>query len=389
MSDTKKIYLSKVQLKAELDRCLNCKNQPCMHACPVNCNPQEFINHAKQGLYKDAVKTITRTNPMGQTCGLICPDKFCMKACTRSRIDFAINIPKVQATILENFRATNEDYSCLEANGKNIAIIGAGPAGIAAASIIAKAGYTVDIFEADSQIGGALNMIPEARLPHEVIEKDWKFISNTPLIKLHLNKKIDDIKNLLHKYDGIIVATGEPNTTVLNIEGEEFCLSHMEYLKYPERYITKGRVAVIGGGNVAADCAFTAAQNGAEQVEMFVRRRLSDMKISKTEYLELLSHQINVSTLCSPEKIEKTDDGLLLHTYRNHYSGGRIIPLPDSSVKLSGFALIIKAVGSYANNKTEDERIIYAGDCKTGGSTIVEAIASGQTAAKTLIEKLK
>ena len=82
-----------------------------MHACPVNCNPQEFINHAKQGAYGEAVKTITRTNPMGQTCGLICPDKFCMQACTRSRIDFAVNIPKVQATILENFRNDGEDYS--------------------------------------------------------------------------------------------------------------------------------------------------------------------------------------------------------------------------------------------------------------------------------------
>ena len=123
MSEAKKTYLSKIQLKAELDRCLNCKNQPCMHACPVNCNPQEFINHAKQGAYGEAVKTITRTNPMGQTCGLICPDKFCMQACTRSRIDFAVNIPKVQATILENFRNDGEDYSQTKPKGKNVAVI--------------------------------------------------------------------------------------------------------------------------------------------------------------------------------------------------------------------------------------------------------------------------
>lgn len=126
MSEAKKTYLSKIQLKAELDRCLNCKNQPCMHACPVNCNPQEFINHAKQGAYGEAVKTITRTNPMGQTCGLICPDKFCMQACTRSRIDFAVNIPKVQATILENFRNDGEDYSQTKPKGKNVTVIGAG-----------------------------------------------------------------------------------------------------------------------------------------------------------------------------------------------------------------------------------------------------------------------
>ena len=228
----------------------------------------------------------------------------------------------------------------------------------------------------------------DARLPHDVIEKDWKFISNTPLIRLHLNARVGDVRPLLMQYDGVIIATGEPNTAQLNIEGEELCLSHMEYLHHPERYATSGRVAVIGGGNVAADCAFTAAQNGAEQVEMFVRRRLSDMKISKTEYLELLYHQINISPLCSPEKIEKHDDGLLLQTHRNRYDNGKTEPLPDSSVRLPGFALIIKAVGSYADDKIEDERIIYAGDCKTGGSTIVEAIASGRTAAAMLAEKL-
>ena len=106
MSEAKKTYLSKIQLKAELDRCLNCKNQPCMHACPVNCNPQEFINHAKQGAYGEAVKTITRTNPMGQTCGLICPDKFCMQACTRSRIDFAVTFPKCRRQFWKTFAMT-------------------------------------------------------------------------------------------------------------------------------------------------------------------------------------------------------------------------------------------------------------------------------------------
>ena len=389
MSDNKKLYLNKIQFKAELDRCLNCKTQPCMHACPVNCNPQEFINHAKTGNFDAAVKTITRTNPMGQTCGLICPDKFCMQACTRSRVDFAINIPRVQATILENFRTTDEDYSQIEPKAKSIAVIGAGPAGIAAASVLAKGGYKTDIFEADGQIGGALNLIPDTRLPHEVIEKDWKFISDTPLISLHLNTRIKDIRELAVKYDGVIVATGEPNTARLNIGGEELCLSHMEYLHHPEKYITNGRVAVIGGGNVAADCAMTAARNGAAQVEMFVRRRLSDMKISKSEYLELLYNQINISPLSSPEKAEQREDGLLLQIHRNRYEDGKVTPLSDSSVRLPGFALIIKAVGSYADDKIEDEKIIYAGDCKTGGSTIVEALASGRTAAFVLIEKME
>ena len=389
MAQTKSLYLTKVQLKAELDRCLNCANKPCMNACPVNCSPQEFISHAKNGDFEQAVATITRNNPMGQTCGLICPDKFCMKACTRSRIDFAVNIPKVQATILENYRNPSAEVKAIRPNGRKVAVIGAGPAGLAAAAELGKQGYYVCLYEASDKIGGALNMIPDERLPYEVIAKDWSFIFNRDFITLYLTTKIGCPSDLFSQgFDGVIVATGEPNVTDLGIPGQEYAVSYMEYLHHPSKYETKGRVAVIGGGNVAADCAFTAAQNGAEQVEMFVRRRLSDMKISKTEYLELLYHQINISPLCSPEKIEKHDDGLLLQTHRNRYDNGKTEPLPDSSVRLPGFALIIKAVGSYADDKIEDERIIYAGDCKTGGSTIVEAIASGRTAAAMLAEKL-
>ena len=176
MAQTKSLYLTKVQLKAELDRCLNCANKPCMNACPVNCSPQEFISHAKNGDFEQAVATITRNNPMGQTCGLICPDKFCMKACTRSRIDFAVNIPKVQATILENYRNPSAEVKAIRPNGRKVAVIGAGPAGLAAAAELGKQGYYVCLYEASDKIGGALNMIPDERLPYEVIAKDWSFI---------------------------------------------------------------------------------------------------------------------------------------------------------------------------------------------------------------------
>ena len=264
MAQTKSLYLTKVQLKAELDRCLNCANKPCMNACPVNCSPQEFISHAKNGDFEQAVATITRNNPMGQTCGLICPDKFCMKACTRSRIDFAVNIPKVQATILENYRNPSAEAKAIRPNGRKVAVIGAGPAGLAAAAELGKQGYYVCLYEASDKIGGALNMIPDERLPYEVIAKDWSFIFNRDFITLYLTTKIGSPSDLFSQgFDGVIVATGEPNVTDLGIPGQEYAVSYMEYLHHPSKYETKGRVAVIGGGNVAADCAFTAAANGA------------------------------------------------------------------------------------------------------------------------------
>ena len=388
MAQTKSLYLTKVQLKAELDRCLNCANKPCMNACPVNCSPQEFISHAKNGDFEQAVATITRNNPMGQTCGLICPDKFCMKACTRSRIDFAVNIPKVQATILENYRNPSAEAKAIRPNGRKVAVIGAGPAGLAAAAELGKQGYYVCLYEASDKIGGALNMIPDERLPYEVIAKDWSFIFNRDFITLYLTTKIGSPSDLFSQgFDGVIVATGEPNVTDLGIPGQEYAVSYMEYLHHPSKYETKGRVAVIGGGNVAADCAFAAA-NGAAQVEMFVRRRLADMRISQLEYLELLKREIDIMSMSSPEKIEKTADGYSLYIRKNRLTDGHWQPLANSTVELPGFSLIVTAIGSRADPKVNDERIIYAGDCKHGGSTIVEALASGRDAARLMESRL-
>lgn len=389
MNKPKSLYLNKPQLKAELDRCLNCKNAPCMNACPVNCNPQEFINFAKQENYEESVKTIMRNNPLSHTCGLICPDKFCMAACTRTHIDFAINIPKVQATVLHNYR--QESYCNLpaELNGKKVAVIGAGPAGISAASELAAMGYIVTIFEASGQIGGALNMIPQTRLPHDVIENDWEYICHKNRVELHLNSPQAPEELMKKGYAGVIVATGEPHCTFLRIPGEELCVTFMDYLRQPQKYAATGRVAVIGGGNVAADCALTAHENSASSIELFIRRQLSDMKITRNEIFELMDKQIDFTTMTSPEKIEMKDGLLSLYTHKNHFVDGKLEPLPNSTIERPGFALVIKAVGSFAERFSDGEKIIYAGDCKHGGSTVVEAIASGREAAANLHETLE
>ena len=380
------LYLTKLQLQAELNRCLGCKAKPCMNACPVNCNPHDFIQFAKENDWQNAVGAIVLNNPMGQTCGLICPDKFCMKACTRRNVDFPINIPRVQATILNTWR--NEKTHVLKPlNGKRIAIIGAGPAGIAAAACLIPEGYYVEIFESRHEIGGALNMIPRERLPHEVIERDWSFIFEPDRILLHLNSRIENPAELLDKFDGVIVSTGEPNCVSLRIPGEELSVSYMDYLYEPEKYRTDGAVAVIGGGNVAVDCALTAQRMGSSSVEMFIRRRIADMRVSKAEYLELIDHKINLSGMTSPEKIEAHGELKTLWVRRNIFDGERWHGLENSSIPLPYFSLIIRAIGSRADEKTENcDRLIYAGDCKTGGSTIVEAIASGRTAAAELMK---
>lgn len=387
MGTNKNLYLNKIQLQAELDRCLSCKAQPCMKACPVGCNPQEFIALAKSGKTQEAVQSIMDKNILGETCGLVCPDQFCMKACTRRHIDFAINIPKVQATILQNYRQNKEAFTAVTDNGLKVAVVGAGPAGLSAAAELARAGCKVDLFEAENKIGGAVNLIPEERLPRDVIEKDWSYVFNPERVTLKLNTPVDNLSVLADSYDWVVVSTGEHNVMELKIPGGEYALSYIEYLKNPQKYQTAGRVAVIGGGNVAVDCALTAKAQGASGVEMFVRRRLADMRITEAEHLELLRCEIDISPLTSPVKIEQAGDKYVMTICKNKVAEGKACALDSTEIKLPSFDLIIKAVGSRADEKTEHEKIIYAGDCQTGGSTVVQAVASGRVAARKILEK--
>ena len=383
----KKLYLTSPQMKAEVDRCLQCPDKPCRKACPVSCSPQEFIAQAKKGDFEGAVQTICKNNPMGQTCGLVCPETFCMQACARKQVDYPIRIPRLQATILKKYRKAQKRPE-IDSIGRSVAIIGAGPAGLAAAEKLSSLGVEVTLFEKNTKIGGALNLIPCARLPFEVIEKDGKYILSSDLVKIFYGMKIASPQVLLCNFDAVIVATGETHCQSLNIEGEDFILPYMDYLQHPEQYVTSDKVAVIGGGRVAVDCALTARRQGAAEVDLFVRRKLSDMKISTAEHLDLLEYEIDVSTMTSPQKVQEKDGLLYLYTCHNMFVDGQLSPQDHSQIIRGGYRYIIKAIGGQVEKFAEDERIFYAGDCKSGGSTIVEALASGQMAAQKVYQFL-
>ncbi len=384
-----KLYLNKQQLDAELFKCLNCKTKPCMSACPVNCSPQEFIQKAKAGKYHEAVQSICKNNPMGHTCGLICPDAFCMKACLRGKIDHPINIPLVQATLISKYRLDMTDADKMPDNGKRIAIIGAGPAGMAAAWALIKLGYAVKLFEKSDKVGGALNLIPDYRLPYDVIEDDWKYIKRIGNAEIEFNTLIENPKELLSEgFVGVIMAIGEQEALTLGIEGEENIISYPTFLKNPSAFIGKQKVAIIGGGNVAADCAITAKNMGAKSVAMFVRRKIFDMRISMKEMDELLRKQIDIVPTTRICKVEKDNDVFRVYTCSTRAGDSGYEDIPNSLIERDKFDLVIKAIGSRAEKPVEHESIVYAGDCKIGGSTIVEAVASGLDAAKLMHKKL-
>ena len=170
------IYLTASQFDTELERCLQCPTKPCLKACPVSCSPCNFIASAKQNNMQKAAEMITAQNPLGETCGLICPDKFCVRACLRQYKDSPIRIPAVQAEIMRRARLQKlfSPLPVVPLNGKKIAIIGAGPAALGTLSVLIRQGFSVTVFEKESSVGGALNLIPAARLPHEIIAYEWQ-----------------------------------------------------------------------------------------------------------------------------------------------------------------------------------------------------------------------
>lgn len=384
--------LKPAQLKIELEKCLHCMAKPCMKACPVHCSPCDFIAAAKAGEWQKAAELIESQNPLAQSCGLICPDKFCQKACIRANLDKAIKIPAVQAAIMQKARKEKTTAPiAVQANGKKIAVIGSGPAGIGAAAELLKHGFTVTVFEKNSKIGGALNLIPDERLPREVIAADWQKFADNPHFEIKLNSTVNNYEDLLNRgFNGVIAAIGEQSSRTLNIEGEELCVLYIDYLSNPQKYAVSGNVAVVGGGEVALDCALTAKRLGGT-VEMFVRRGLSNMRMGLDDYAELIDNEINVTTMTRVSKVVLSENtSLTAYTIKTRFnSAGKLEDIPNTETARPDFSLIILALGSSCKEeKLNNPLIVYAGDCINGGSTAVEAIASGKAAAQKLLEQI-
>ena len=382
------LYLKQPQLKAELEKCLQCKTKPCKAACPVSCSPCDFIKYAKEGNFDKAAEEILRQNPLGETCGLICPDKFCMKACTRANLDASIKIPAVQAAIMQKANEVFVDGN--PDNGKKIAVVGLGPAGIGAVAEALKQGFSVDAFEKESSVGGALNLIPNERLPKEVLLKEWQRISNNPRLQVNFSIEVSNYKSLLNKdYDAIVIALGEQKSRKLGIEGEQFALDYTEYLQNPQKYVISGHVMIVGGGAAAVDCALTAARQGARHTEMLVRRGISNMRITAAERDSLLQAAVDITAMTKPLKIEKSGDKLIVDTIKTEFDEqGKLVEVAGTQIKRNNIDLVITALGSdRAEEPVENPKIIYAGDFITGGSTAVQAVASGKKTIDMIVER--
>ena len=444
--------LTAEQALTEAKRCLDCPNPTCVEGCPVNINIPAFVKNIERGHFLEAAQTIKLSNSLPAVCGRVCPqEKQCESRCIHNRMGHK----PVAIGYLERFAADYERESGQMAlppkaqpNGKKIAVIGSGPAGLAFAGDMAKAGFDVTVFEALHDVGGVLKYgIPEFRLPNRIVDVE---IQNLERLGVRFEKNvivgktvtIDQLK--AEGFVGFFVGSGAGFPKFMNIEGENLngVMSSNEYLTRvnlmqaadsdSDTPVTVARrVAVIGGGNTAMDAARTARRMGAERVMLVYRRSEDEMPARREEIKHAKEEGIEFMTLHNPicysaqgthpsQDAPQTSQGrvasMLLQKMQlgEPDESGRRSPVPiEGATELIDVDLVIVAVGVSPNslipNSVEgldisrrgtivvnDETmqssipVIYAGgDIVRGGSTVILAMSDGRRAAKAMSAFLK
>lgn len=397
----------------EAARCVLCYDAPCSKGCPADTKPADFIRSIRFRNIKGAAATIREANALGGCTAKVCPyDRLCEEACSRTGIDKPIQIGRLQAFAV----AMEKEYDmnvleAPEATKEKVACIGAGPASLACAQKLSLQGYKVTIFEEFDKPGGVLTygIIP-SRLPQDVVDFDIQKVKDLG-VEFILNKKVGrDISISQLKEQGfkaIFIGTGLWKSKALDIKGKDLNgVSYaVEFLKKARSSMgemkVKGDVVVIGGGDVAMDCAATAKLLGADKVTIVYRRTIEEAPadIAELEYVQALG--IGISTKFKPQEIvgedgkvkgflaEGTDGFSQLKLKADHV----IFAIGQEAENMKGIAdIALNDNGTIACdlNKgfTNVEGIFAAGDIVNGGKTVVEAVAAGKSVAESIISYL-
>ncbi len=394
-------YLTEAQFRAEVEKCEFCREKPCRKACPADVSPADFIIAAKGNTpadFKRAAALIMAANPLGGVCGAVCPDKFCVQACAKAGIDSPVRIPELQAEIIRRARKLGvmPRFQAAPDNGQRAAVIGAGPAGLAAAALLAQYGLAVDVFERAAHAGGMANLIPEDRLAKDVLRSDIRFVSGLGRIRLRYNQTVENPRELLEKgYAAVIVATGLDMPLRLGIPGEEKALDWIGFLSNPARKSLAGRrMAVVGGGAVAAYCAETAARRGAT-VEMICLETPGEMPLEPHEKAGLLQAGILITGRSAVTSIRTAGPGKTARIQPMRLPRGRAFHPSRMAVDARQTAYsrsydeIVVAIGARSRMAvTNAPGVFYAGDMAEGPGTVVAAVASGKNAARRALDAL-
>nr|WP_326184147.1 NADPH-dependent glutamate synthase [uncultured Oscillibacter sp.] len=428
---------TEAQALDEAQRCLNCKNRPCMTGCPVMVHIPEFIQEVAKGDFEAAYQIISNTSALPAVCGRVCPQESqCEKYCVRGKKGEPVGIGR-----LERFVADWHNAHCTEApqkpesNGHRVAVVGSGPAGLTCAGDLARKGYEVTVFEALHLAGGVLVYgIPEFRLPKSIVQKEvdgLKALGVTVATDTVVGRTIT-IDELMEEqgFEAVFIGSGAGLPMFMDIPGVNYkgVLSANEFLtriNLMKAYrpdadtpiIHPKKVAVIGGGNVAMDAARCAKRLGAE-VYIVYRRGMEELPARKEEVEHAEEEGIIFKTLCNPVEIfaDENDDVNRIRCIRMELgepdASGRRRPIeiPDSEfdidvdcvimslgtspnplIKSTTKGLEINRKGGIVVNEdglTSRENVYAGGDAVTGAATVILAMGAGKTAAKAIDEQL-
>lgn len=277
----------------EANRCLNCKKPMCRQGCPIQTPIPMMIKAFKEGDLNEAGEMLFSNNPMSMICSLVCNhEKQCEGHCVLGRKGEPVHISSIENYVSDTY-FDKMKIECAPSNGKKVAVIGAGPAGITIAIMLTKKGYEVTIFDARDKIGGVLQYgIPDFRLPKTILERYKKKLREIG-IKIRPNTTIGgalEIKDLFRDgYESIFIGTGVWRPKKLGIKGESLGNVHfaIDYLANPDSYELGDTVAIIGMGNSAMDVARTALRKGARNVTLYARGLKSQASAEEIAYAKV------------------------------------------------------------------------------------------------------
>ncbi len=397
----------------------------CVDACPVHTNVLGYLKHISEGRFTDAYMLIRATNPFPSVCGRVCYAP-CEGVCNRGQLDYPIAIRDLKRFAVDQFDLDSLEVPQIQKTDKKVAVIGAGPAGLACAHDLAAAGHDVTVFEALPEPGGMLRYaIPEYRLPKKELAKEIRYIEKLGVAircGVEIGKDVD-LDTVMNDFDALFIGTGAPGGLPLGVEGERHSgvMDGIQLLRAVNsgETVSLGKdVAVIGGGNTAIDCARTAKRLGSENVKLVYRRTRDEMPAAREEVEALLHEGIEIQFLTTPVRFSG-EAGVLsrMECIRMELGepdeSGRARPVPVEGSKFSlPVNSVITALGqapgtsfvegigvSRGRNGTIEvdpltgaasvQGVFAGGDVTTGPAYVVDAIAAGRKAARSINDYLK
>lgn len=421
----------------EAARCLNCKNMPCVSGCPVKIRIPAFIERVAAGDFEGAYAVITESSSLPAVCGRVCPQESqCESKCVRGIKGESVGIGRLERFVADrHMKSGATTSSAPEKNGHRVAVVGSGPAGLACAGELAKRGFDVSVFEALHTAGGVLVYgIPEFRLPKEIVRREIDGLRalgvdvecNTVVGK---TVTVDELEEA--GFEAIFIGSGAGLPRFMNIPGENLpgVYSANEFLtrvNLMKAYLPEsdtpinapGRVAVVGGGNVAMDAARCALRLGAEEVSIVYRRSEEELPARAEEVEHAKEEGIHFCLLTNPVEVVANEAGTVgaLRSVRMELgepdASGRRRPVevPGSEFDIP-VDTVIMAIGTSPNpliksttkgletqkwggiiadecGRTSRMRVYAGGDAVTGAATVILAMGAGKTAAESIAKDI-